>query len=317
MSQLRNGLSISIPLPTPLPYFCDPTQLPGVLPSADEIEHAEAILPTIRDPRQDRIVLIRGCFVVKYGTYVTENEGQAILFLAKHTFVPTPPLYAMYYRGARLFLIMGHMPGTQLSSVWDGLSGSEKDHILVQLKSIWTYLRSIPAPALFFGGVTGGPLRHRFFLWKEADPSITGPFQTEEQLGQALAHRSLKNWEGNLRRPQTPEFFARHLPKVLSGHPSVLTHGDLQRKNILVEELPPTGFPDGAVTGEREIIRRFRVSAVLDWEDAGWYPSYWEYAASFVDFQWHDDWPEKVEKMLDAYPLEAAMLKLVRQDLDY
>ncbi|CAK7226975.1 hypothetical protein SBRCBS47491_006412 [Sporothrix bragantina] len=202
---------------------------------------------------------------------------------------------------------MGRLPGSQLQLVWESLADKEKNHILVQLKSIWTYLRSIPAPSLF-SSVTGGPLRHRFFLWLEPDPRITGPFQTEVDLCRALALRSQKNWETNSQRPWTSEFFARHLHKALCNHPVVFTHGDLQRKNVLVEQLPMTS-PDGE--------RQFRVSAVLDWEDAGWYPNYWEYAALFVDFDWHDDWPEKIENVLEPCPLEAAMLRMVRQDLDY
>lgn len=142
-------------------------------------------------------------------------------------------------------------------------------------------LRSICAPPAFFGGVCGGPLHHRFFFWLEPDAHITGPFHSEEDLDRALALRSKKNWEGHARQPNTPAFFARHLPTVLRGHPGVLMHGDLHRKNILVEPV--------RVADSEEGERRFRISAVLDWEDAGWYTSCWEYASQFVDFDWHND----------------------------
>ncbi|KAL2885058.1 Phosphotransferase enzyme family protein [Ceratocystis lukuohia] len=297
------GLKPNMPSPTQLPYFCNPTELTDTLPTLDEIEHTAVRLLTMRNPQLDCVVLVRGCFVVKYGKHVAENEGQALLFLAHHSCIPIPQLYAMYYEASKLFLVMSNMPSTQLSLVWEGLSGDEKQHILKQLRSIWTYLQSIPALPAFFSGVCGGPLQHRFFLWTEPDIRITRPFYAEEDLGRALALHSRKNWEGNERQPQTPAFFACHLPTVLRGHPGVLTHGDLQRKNILVEQI----CVDGTSEGERW----FRVSAVLDWEDAGWYPSYWEYAALFVDFEWHDDWPEKVESILDPYLLEAAMLKLM------
>jgi hypothetical protein len=66
--------------------------------------------------------------------------------------------------------------------------------------------------------------------------------------------------------------------------------------------------------GERS---QWRVSAVVDWEDAGWYPSYWEYVGSFVNFVWSDDWPEKFERIVDPCPLEAGLLRLVRQDLEF
>ncbi|KAI1850004.1 hypothetical protein JX266_004383 [Neoarthrinium moseri] len=197
-------------------------------------------------------------------------------------------------------------PGRQLSELWPSMSDEEMLDVAKQLRGIWDQLRSIPSPG-GFGGVTGGPLEHRFFKWIEADPKITGPFGAEEDLSMALARRSHKNWEGSVRRAWTSEFFARNLPRALTNHPSVFTHADLQRKNILVVE----------VSASQAGRRRLEVSAVVDWEDAGWYPSYWEYAACFVDFQWTDSWPEYVEYILDPYIPEAAVLRLVRQDLDF
>lgn len=94
------------------------------------------------------------------------------------------------------------------------------------------------------------------------------------------------------------DFFARHLSKTLSGHESVFTHSDFQRKNILIADESPS------------------VVAVVDWESAGWYPSYWGYALCFTYFDWSDDWPEKVEKILEPYIKEAAIMRIVGQDLD-
>jgi hypothetical protein len=153
---------------------------------------ATSNLPTIRDPRHGRVVLVKGSFVVKYGTLVTGNEGHALLFLEKHPFIPAPRLYAMYREDNRLYIIMSLMPGRQLELVWDDLSEDEKLHIVKQLRSIWDYIRSLPSPSLF-SSITGGPLRHRFFLWLEPEPKITGPFEREEKLNQALALRSRKN----------------------------------------------------------------------------------------------------------------------------
>jgi aminoglycoside phosphotransferase (APT) family kinase protein len=42
-----------------------------------------------------------------------------------------------------------------------------------------------------------------------------------------------------------------------------LTHGDLNLANILVLR-----SPDGS---------QISVSGIVDWEQAGWYPDYWEY----------------------------------------
>jgi hypothetical protein len=46
----------------------------------------------------------------------------------------------------------------------------------------------------------------------------------------------------------------------------------------------------------------YRIAAIIDWETAGWYPSYWEYAYIFALFQWVDDWPASVERIIDPWP---------------
>ena len=46
----------------------------------------------------------------------------------------------------------------------------------------------------------------------------------------------------------------------------------------------------------------------------GWYPSYWEYAATFFAFKWEDDWLERVEDIIDAWGAETAMIKMIYQD---
>ncbi|KAI1455908.1 phosphotransferase family protein [Annulohypoxylon moriforme] len=292
--------------PTILPYICSPERLPAPIPTTAMIETASKTLPSIHDPRYRRTVVVSGHFVVKYGTNVTENEGHALLSLEKHPSIPAPRLYAMYRENEKLYLIMELKPGRQLSEVWPSLNEDDTRNIASQLREIWDQIRSIPSPDIF-GSVTGGPMRHRFFWWLQPDPRITGPFDKEEDLNMALAVRSQKNWEGDGRRGWMSEFFARNLPGALTSHSSVFTHADLQRKNILVLEVPEGQHGP----------RQFKVTAVVDWEDAGWYPNYWEYAACFVDFQWMDNWPEHVELILDPHISEAAVLRLVRQDLDF
>ena len=47
---------------------------------------------------------------------------------------------------------------------------------------------------------------------------------------------------------------------------------------------------------------------LIDWEDAGWYPSYFEYFSCYTSFRWDDEWSEMVEGFLDAYPVETLLL---------
>jgi len=53
-----------------------------------------------------------------------------------------------------------------------------------------------------------------------------------------------------------------------------LTHGDLHRGNIIVSGTP----------GARKIV------AVVDWEQAGWYPEYWEYCKALIAEPYDQEW---------------------------
>ena len=57
---------------------------------------------------------------------------------------------------------------------------------------------------------------------------------------------------------------------------SVFTHADIAPRNVMVDE-------QNMVTG------------ILDWESAGWYPDYWEYAQIMRPAFW-GDWSVWMEK---------------------
>ncbi|RNJ55134.1 hypothetical protein D7B24_009001 [Verticillium nonalfalfae] len=190
-----------IPTAPMLPWIRDKNELPGALPTTAEIEATTGEFPSIFDSSARRTVLVNEHFVVKYGRFVFENEGHALLFLDPVHGVPAPRLYAMYRENEKLYIIMEFIQGHQLSDTWSSL---------------------------------------------------------------------------------------------------VFTHSDFQRKNILIwEKQRPLSAADSS-----DSRRYFEVVAVLDWEDAGWYPSYWNYSYCFSFFNWHDDWAEKVEHILDPYVQE-------------
>jgi aminoglycoside phosphotransferase len=62
---------------------------------------------------------------------------------------------------------------------------------------------------------------------------------------------------------------------------TVFSHGDLAPRNILVK--------DGRVVG------------IIDWETAGWYPEYWEYARLKRSNLDAPDWEERLCKLMDPY----------------
>lgn len=138
---------------------------------------------------------------------------------------------------------------------------------------------------------------HRYFYARDDNPAITGPFVKEEDFSKAMSLRSSQYWADNGCHGWLSDFFARHLPSVLKGHQPTFTHGDLYRRNILFRR---KGDDHSGTEGEYEVV------AIVDWESAGWYPAYWEYAYSFALFQWVDDWPACVKNIIEPYPMESA-----------
>ena len=68
------------------------------------------------------------------------------------------------------------------------------------------------------------------------------------------------------------------------------THGDLSSFNILVKGDDIVG--------------------IVDWETAGWYPSYWEYTSACYVNPWNEFWRKEVDKFLDPMPEELYMDEL-------
>ena len=56
-------------------------------------------------------------------------------------------------------------------------------------------------------------------------------------------------------------------------------HADLTETNIMVSGQPGS----------------YRVSGIIDWEQSGWYPMYWEFCKMTGSLLWEEeDWPSKV-----------------------
>ena len=306
---------MDIPSPVPVPYFRESTELPDSLPSTEEIL---SLVDSI-DQRETatNCVIVRDTYFVKFGLRVTENEGNTLLFLEKNLpEIPAPRLHAMYnMQPGRLVLIMDYIPGDDLSSVWESLSQQEKLSLTTEIGKYLREMRILAPPPDFVGSIAGGPVPFRFFWTLEPKPIINGPFKSAADLGLALAEKSKDDWEFNNKIGWKTNWFRRNLPSAMSGNIK-LTHSDFHPGNIIVQ-LAITADSSGGVdldtSSEKE---RYCVRAIVDWETAGWYPEYWEYGINVALSPWNMDWIEALEKMTGPFPLQAAMLHMVREDLD-
>ncbi|KAL2138109.1 hypothetical protein VTI28DRAFT_7466 [Corynascus sepedonium] len=299
-----------MPSPHSIPYFAPAERLPAPLPSIEEIEAGQEMGPEKCIAGQ-RVVRVGQHFVVKHGWWVRPVEGLNMLYVSDHTTVAVPHVYAIYQqedaKGRRCtYIVMEYVDGRPLNECWSSLGSEVKETISSQLRGVLDQLRKLPPPssdeddddAPVFKSVDNGPL-HDGLFWTEGEevPEINGPFRTEGDIAEALV-RKLEQ-EGSDFKPERASYYRRVLPHVLRGDGKpTFTHADLQTKNIMLR-------PNGALV-------------LLDWEWAGWYPRYWEYAiAVFGCGFWVDDFHAWVPKFLDEYPNEYLWLATIRGFLWY
>ncbi|KAJ5081883.1 hypothetical protein NUU61_010147 [Penicillium alfredii] len=98
-----------------------------------------------------------------------------------------------------------------------------------------------------------------------------GPFDSERAFNEFL----LEDLVG--KAPDLLRHYAKHA--LMEGHDIVFTHGYFAPRNILVDE-----------SG--------RVTAILDWEYAGWYPEHWEYIKAMQRLVPMPGWPDYLSRIL-------------------
>jgi hypothetical protein len=130
--------------------------------------------------------------MVKWGQYVTLQEGENMLFVRQSTSIPVPTVYALFRdeKTGLNFIIQEYIPGKSLGSVWNDLDTPDKTAIASQLRRNMDELRSIPSPG-YYGGIWRQPTADATFMDREMvlphpDPTISGPQESEEQWVDAM-----------------------------------------------------------------------------------------------------------------------------------
>jgi aminoglycoside phosphotransferase (APT) family kinase protein len=199
--------------------------------------------------------------------------------IAKHTSIPAPRVYCAFVHRNRTYIVMERIHGLPAAVGWVRRSEQSKAKILDQLKSMIVQMRSIlPPEGTGVAEVDRGPL---FEYRLPGTTGHIGPFETVEDF-----HRYLRG--GQEDHPQ-------HLPEVrelISRHAEyqstiAFTHGDLSSLKILV-------------SGDKLV-------GIIDWETAGWYPSYWEYTSAWNVNPQNQFWQCEVDKFLQPLPRELEM----------
>lgn len=219
-----------------LPYYCDSSLLPTALPSTADIDNAAEILVE----RSSKVVRLGHHFVAKYGPQIRRRiqEGLNMIFVSQNLTTPTPLVYALYEENGNAYLVMQYIAGQTLENLWPSIQPCERQLILRKLRRILDDMRSLqPALSTFYGSVDGGPLPYFLFWTPEPQKEINGPFMTENEFCLGLIEKLRQIYADNNQHTSRIEWLRKHLPASLTGHQSTFTHGDIQRKNIMIEKL--------------------------------------------------------------------------------
>ncbi|KAJ4364957.1 hypothetical protein N0V83_008573 [Neocucurbitaria cava] len=239
------------------------------------------LLKPFRKPN-DGILFLSQKICVKYGTDVTLGEASTMQFVAKHTSVPVPRVYCAFAKHNRAYIVMERIHGEPVGAGWFKRSEGSRTKILNQLKNMIEEMRRITPPeGIGVAHVDGGPL-YDFRL--PGTSNHFGPFRTIQDF-----HRHLR---GGLEahpdhKPEISELIFKQ--DNVRSRP-VFTHGDLSSLNVLA-------------SGDE-------VVGIVDWETAGWYPSYWEYTTAWNVNPQNQFWQKEVDKFLHPVPIELEMEKI-------
>ncbi|OJD27733.1 hypothetical protein ACJ73_00864 [Blastomyces percursus] len=296
--------------PASLPFKSNslPPHLP--LPTPEEVRSCPHILGQRMNAR---IVKVNEEIVVKFGGSISTWEGQALIYLEQHVpAVPAPRLYAMYYDSDQLFLVMQCVPGVQLDSIWPSLTESEKVGVTTKLRQIFDAMRRAACPwPNFFGGLDGSGIHHSlFYSRKNVDHGFLGPFHGGAAFAAGLTGNFRALTERNGRADFKVRLYEAQLPGMLQDCRPILTHGDVQQRNIMVVE-------SSRQSGQGD--RSFDI-VLVDWENAGWCPDFWELfcASSLFDAcYWEEEWCLRVQEFLPVSSLPGlAVMRMLNEDLD-
>lgn len=225
-------------------------------------------------------------WVTKSGYGVRPAEAEAMRLVSKYTNVPVPEVLFTHFdpekpitdrseffkpdfRFPEGAITMTIIPGTPLEREWDKLDHEAKRSICVQLWDLISRIRDIPRPEELVGlyqcAADGSPSRDPML---EDLQSPARPLSSDAELRARLYDRYIHC--GGSR------FKDRLLDMLPRSERSVFTHADIAPRNVMVDE-------------------QNHVTGILDWESAGWYPEYWEYAQIMRPAFW-GDWSVWMDK---------------------
>ena len=199
-------------------------------------------------------------------------------FISQNTSIPVPNVLCAFAHEDSTYIVMERIKGEVIGAGWVRRSEESKAQLLSQLKEMIQEMRELqPGESTGVASVDGGSL----FDCRLPGPSLRfGPFRGIRDF-----HRHLRS--GMELDTGLGSEIQNLIKQQNKDWPLMFTHGDLSSLNILVRE--------------------DKIVGIIDWETAGWYPSYWEYTTACQVNPQNSFWINEIDKFISPMPEELSM----------
>lgn len=220
-----------------------------------------------------RVTLRPDGTAVKAGKHIRLEEADA-LRIAEANGLPVPHVHETGIRADGMrFIRMDFIEGQSLDKLWVGMEHGKRKDIVRQLRHLVKCMRTIEAPPDTVGGCDGKTFRDTREHMTYYSPNCKDEQGFNQYLLDAIRNTTFspmyRAFEGRLR----------------TNHRIVLSHCDLAPRNTMVK--------DGQIV------------ALIDWEEAGWFPEYWDYVKFFQRAVGCAGWAEWADEVFEeTYPNE-------------
>ncbi|KAI1940907.1 hypothetical protein LOZ57_005842 [Ophidiomyces ophidiicola] len=185
--------------------------------------------------------------------------------------IPVPRPHGLIRCGRYTVIFMSYIPCMTLTQAWPKLSHEAKLSVQHQLDDILNKLRTLrQEDGLPLGGVRGEGVKYQHWDVVPYQEAINSAAAFDD-FRFSIPHRGSKSYIRLLRSLWR-----------LPTKGSVFTHGDIRRDNVIIE---------------MGVDNTCRVTGLIDWEDSGYYPEYFECMSSTItlssteDTDWYDYFP--------------------------
>jgi len=188
-------------------------------------------------------------------------EFQTLRLVENHTQVPAPRAIDTVQDSNSSFLLMTGLQGETIGRRISTMTDEQLHGVVQDLKACIAQLRQIPNRSSSDFQICN-PLGDGILDWRIGDSQREElRFQDETQFHQYLTYDL----------PLGDDAWRLIAKSHSVKHDIVFTHADLNLRNILVDD-----------SG--------RISGIVDWECAGWYPEYWEYTKAHFTVRHNIRW---------------------------